>query len=63
MSLQSVGETFGMPQRFFEGYHHYNPQLEGYEMRMKVYKLYHLLNHLNQPSDYKYNFNIAREPL
>uniref|UniRef100_A0A7S0EH96 protein-ribulosamine 3-kinase n=1 Tax=Hanusia phi TaxID=3032 RepID=A0A7S0EH96_9CRYP len=59
----SVGETFGMPQRFFEGYHHYNPQLEGYEMRMKVYKLYHLLNHLNQPSDYKYNFNIAREPL
>jgi len=59
----SVGETFGMPQRFFEGYHHYNPRLEGYEMRMKVYKLYHLLNHLNQPSDYKYNFNIAREPL
>ncbi len=34
----SVGATFGMPARFFEAYHHHIAPLEGFEMRMKVYR-------------------------
>lgn len=43
----SVGVTFGMPERFFEAYHYHIPRAEGFDMRMKVYKLYHLLHRLN----------------
>eukprot|EP00293_Proteomonas_sulcata_P003583 CAMPEP_0184325904 /NCGR_PEP_ID=MMETSP1049-20130417/142282_1 /TAXON_ID=77928 /ORGANISM="Proteomonas sulcata, Strain CCMP704" /LENGTH=622 /DNA_ID=CAMNT_0026648069 /DNA_START=12 /DNA_END=1880 /DNA_ORIENTATION=- len=54
----AVGETFGMPTRFFEAYRHHIPEIEGYEVRSKVYKLYVLLNHINQPyasKDTKWN--------
>ena len=43
----SVGMTFGMPERFFQAYHHHIPRVEDFDMRMKVYKLYHLLMRLN----------------
>jgi hypothetical protein len=46
----AVGETFGMPGRFFEAYHHYLPRQEGHTERMLIYRLFHLLAHLNQPA-------------
>lgn len=59
----AVGETFGMPQRFRQAYEYYCPKLEGSEQRAMLYKLYILLNHLNQPASYKFSSNVRREPL
>ena len=59
----AVGETFGMPARFKEAYHHFCPELEASSERAMLYRLYVLLNHLNQPASYKYSSNIKREPL
>jgi fructosamine-3-kinase len=59
----SVGKTFGMPERFLQAYHHYCPPLEGSKERDMVYRLYVLLNHLNQPASYQYSSNVQREPL
>jgi hypothetical protein len=59
----AVGETFGMPERFKEAYHHYCPPLEAHKERSMLYRLYVLLNHLNQPASYQYSSNVGREPL
>lgn len=58
----AVGDTFGMPERFRQAYHHYYPKLEGSKERGMLYRLYVLLNHLNQPPTYKYSSNVQREP-
>lgn len=59
----AVGETFGMPERFRQAYEHYCPGLEASKERGMLYRLYILLNHLNQPASYKYSSNVRREPL
>ncbi len=37
----------GFAASFFETYHDKIPQLDGFADRLQIYKLYHLLNHLN----------------
>lgn len=37
----------GFDQDFYDAYHEVNPRLDGFETRVEIYKLYHLLNHLN----------------
>ena len=37
----------GFPEEFFQGYHDQWPLEDGWQQRLEVYKLYHLLNHLN----------------
>lgn len=37
----------GFDQDFYDAYHEVNPRLDGFSDRVEVYKLYHLLNHLN----------------
>ncbi len=37
----------GFPQEFFEAYHERFALVEGWQDRVEIYKLYHLLNHLN----------------
>ena len=37
----------GCPNSFYEAYHQAWPLLDGWRYRTKVYRLYHLLNHLN----------------
>ena len=37
----------GFEQRFFDAYHELRPCRDGFSERVEVYKLYHLLNHLN----------------
>jgi len=59
----AVGETFGMPERFRQAYEHYCPGLEASKERGMLYRLYILLNHINQPASYKYSSNVGREPL
>lgn len=44
----TVAATFGMPSRFFEAYNYHTPPIEGCDIRMKVYRLFILLNHINQ---------------
>lgn len=45
LALPSMFGGFGKP--FFETYHSIIPKEEGFDRRMRVYKLYHYLNHLN----------------
>lgn len=41
-------ELFGScPQEFYEGYFQINPFSDGWQRRVRIYVLYHLLNHLN----------------
>lgn len=37
----------GFPQSFYDAYHSAYPLAEGWEYRESIYKLYHILNHLN----------------
>ncbi|MDG2014903.1 MAG: fructosamine kinase family protein [Pirellulaceae bacterium] len=37
----------GFEQRFFDAYHELRPRQDGFTERVEIYKLYHLLNHLN----------------
>ena len=37
----------GFSSEFYEGYNEANPLQDGYEYRENIYKLYHVLNHLN----------------
>ncbi len=37
----------GFPQTFYDAYNHHYPLQSGYRDRIEIYKLYHLLNHLN----------------
>lgn len=37
----------GFPSRFYESYNEVHPLKEGYEYRENLYKLYHVMNHLN----------------
>lgn len=37
----------GFNREFYESYNNYFPLSEGYEFRENIYKLYHVLNHLN----------------
>ena len=37
----------GLPPRFYEIYNEFFPLNDGYQQRVLLYKLYHLLNHLN----------------
>lgn len=59
----AIGCTFGMPERFLQAYRHYCPEVEASKERAMLYRLYVLLNHLNQPASYKFSSNIDREPL
>jgi protein-ribulosamine 3-kinase len=44
----AVSMTFGkLPAPFYEAYHSVRPKEPGFDERMAVYRLYHLLNHLN----------------
>lgn len=45
LALATMFGGFGEP--FYETYHAIIPKAEGFEMRMRYYKLYHYLNHLN----------------
>ena len=37
----------GFDSRFYESYYENNPLPEGWEYRINIYKLYHIMNHLN----------------
>ena len=52
-----------MPARFRQAYEHHCPRREGSKQRALLYRLYILLNHLNQPASYKFSSNVRREPL
>ena len=41
-----------MPERFLQAYRHYCPEVEASKERAMLYRLYVLLNHLNQPASY-----------
>ncbi len=44
----AMTELFGrLPERFYASYRENNALQEGYEQRINIYNLYHLLNHLN----------------
>lgn len=45
LALATMFGGFGQP--FYETYHAIIPKAPGFERRMRVYKLYHYLNHLN----------------
>lgn len=45
LALATMFGGFGSP--FYETYHAIIPKAEGFERRMRIYKLYHYLNHLN----------------
>lgn len=45
LALATMFGGFGEP--FYETYHAIIPKAPGFERRMRVYKLYHYLNHLN----------------
>lgn len=37
----------GLPKRFYDAYHEAAPLQQGWQERVAIYRLYHLLNHLN----------------
>lgn len=37
----------GFDQNFYDAYHEVQPRMDGFSERVEIYKLYHLLNHLN----------------
>ena len=45
----------GFDQSFFKGYFQEHPLSNGWEKRVQIYQLYHLLNHLNLFGDSYYN--------
>lgn len=45
LALATMFGGFGEP--FYETYHSIIPKAEGFDRRMRFYKLYHYLNHLN----------------
>lgn len=45
LALATMFGGFGIP--FYEVYHSIIPKAEGFDRRMRFYKLYHYLNHLN----------------
>lgn len=45
LALATMFGGFGEP--FYETYHGIIPKAEGFDRRMRIYKLYHYLNHLN----------------
>lgn len=45
LALATMFGGFGKP--FYETYHAIIPKAPGFERRMRVFKLYHYLNHLN----------------
>ena len=45
----------GFNSDFFKGYFKERPLKDGWEERVKIYQLYHLLNHLNLMGDSYYN--------
>lgn len=45
LALATMFGGFGAP--FYETYHAIIPKAEGFEKRMRIYKLYHYLNHFN----------------
>ena len=45
----------GFDKSFFKGYFHEYPLENGWEKRVQIYQLYHLLNHLNLFGDSYYN--------
>ncbi|KAJ1674678.1 hypothetical protein EV182_002787, partial [Spiromyces aspiralis] len=37
----------GFSQQFYDAYHALIPKAPGFDMRLRIYTLYHVLNHLN----------------
>lgn len=47
MDLAMITLFGGFPKSFFEAYHYEYPLKRGWESRQPIYKVYHVLNHLN----------------